>query len=84
MLSRIREWCKFIGHQDQKLLQQKAGEWGTPRDMDQWSRYLTVDVLGELCFGRSFGIMETHDMTIPSLLMDVGKLYQMVYMRPLC
>lgn len=32
-------------------------EWTEPRNLSAWSSYLAFDVMGDLCFGKSFGML---------------------------
>lgn len=34
------------------------GGWSNPRDMSEWNNWLVFDILGDICFGRSFEIKE--------------------------
>lgn len=33
--------------------------WSSPKDMAKLANYLTFDVLGDLCFGKSFGMLDS-------------------------
>ncbi|KAE8396217.1 cytochrome P450 [Aspergillus alliaceus] len=50
VLSAIREWCKGLGDN----AKEKSHGWSTPKDMAHWSACMVFDVLGEVCFGKSF------------------------------
>jgi cytochrome P450 len=36
----------------------KDGEWTSPQNMCEWVNWLVFDVLGDLCFGKSFDMKE--------------------------
>ena len=63
VIERINEWC-------QRLDPGKEGVWGQPRDMAVWSTLLTLDVLGELCFGSTFNAMQNQDLSVTKLLIN--------------
>jgi cytochrome P450 len=35
--------------------------WSAPKNMGDWANYLSFDVLGDLCFGKPFGVMEREE-----------------------
>jgi cytochrome P450 len=35
--------------------------WSTPKNMTDWFNYLAMDVLGDLCFGKAFHMLERED-----------------------
>jgi hypothetical protein len=37
---------------------EKTGVWGMGRNMARWSDWLTFDIMGDLVFGKSFGMLE--------------------------
>jgi len=43
------------------LFCQKLRESEGPVNVANWCSYLTADVLGELCFGKSFGMLESEE-----------------------
>jgi cytochrome P450 len=61
----IRRWCHYL---DQ----------GVERDVSVWSTLLAVDVLGELCFGKSFDAMKNGGTYLMGLLMETSKFSQRV------
>lgn len=44
-------WCEL-------LIEGSGKEWSEARNMGDWSDYLVMDILGELCYGRSFNLKE--------------------------
>lgn len=51
----VRQWSAALGAEP------KSDGWTSPRDMSQWSAFLTLDVLGELVFGKSFGTVSSSE-----------------------
>jgi cytochrome P450 len=35
--------------------------WSTPKNMSDWFNYLSMDILGDLCFGKGFKMLEKED-----------------------
>jgi cytochrome P450 len=54
IISAIRAWCTALGDNTDPDIAPKKGEWSSPKDMAHWGAYMIFDVLGEICFGRSF------------------------------
>lgn len=42
-------------------LEQEAKSTGGAVDLGRWSEYLIFDILGEICFSKSFGLLESSD-----------------------
>jgi hypothetical protein len=44
-------------------LGERAGEkgWSVPQNMADWANYLTFDVMGDLCFGKAFEMLEREE-----------------------
>lgn len=61
ILSTIRHWCNGLGKNEDQRTILPAGEWSTPKDMAHWAAYMVFDVLGEICFGESFGTSVEND-----------------------
>lgn len=40
---------------------QVVRNWSREKDMAAWTNYFSFDVMGELCFGKTFGMMERDD-----------------------
>lgn len=57
ILANIRIFCHQIGLG-------ASGEtkgWSAPMNMADWCGYLTMDILGDLCFGKAFHMLERED-----------------------
>ncbi len=63
ILANVRTFCTHLG-QDLSSVQateKHSEEWNTPQNMAALSNYFTFDVMGELCFGKAFGMFERSD-----------------------
>ncbi|KAI1342844.1 cytochrome P450 [Xylariaceae sp. FL0016] len=73
--SNTDRWCD--------LLAQQAGpdEWSKSVNMARWADYLVFDILGDLCFGRSFNMKEPNSdlRHIPELMISF-----LTVVHPLC
>lgn len=78
IVARIRDWCAYLGQTDDSNGDEKVASWGKDRDMAHWSTFLTVDVLGELCFGASFGAMKEGGSYVMDLLLSSARFQQSV------
>lgn len=58
VLANIRTFCEQLGR-GADLAEQKG--WSTPKNMADWCNYLAMDILGDLCFGKAFHMLETPD-----------------------
>jgi cytochrome P450 len=55
ILHNVRAFCEQIGggaSDDNK-------GWTTPKNMSDWCSYLAMDILGDLCFGKAFHMIES-------------------------
>lgn len=50
----VDRWCDLL----KEKIDQNGGEWSKPLNMADWATYLIFDILGDLCFGRSFDLKE--------------------------
>lgn len=73
---RIRAWCDFLGPREEDNTDRVG--WSKAKDMGHWANLLTLDILGELCFGASFGAMEAGDHMVLDMLIFSARLIQMV------
>lgn len=53
VLSNADRWCELL---DQEV--SAGGEWSGSCNMTDWVNYLVFDILGDLCFGKSFNMKE--------------------------
>jgi len=73
VVEQVRVWCDHLGE-----LKSEKSDWSEKKNMGLWSTLLTVDVLGELCFGANFGAMMNGGHLIIRLLMATAKFFQSV------
>lgn len=53
MIEIIQTWLRALGNPDAGN-SEKDSETMEPKDMSAWTNYLSLDILGKLCFGESF------------------------------
>ena len=55
LLDNVRTFCRELGR--------SAGEkgWSPPRNMADWCNWLAMDILGDLCFGKAFHMLDRPD-----------------------
>lgn len=60
ILGNVRSFCTGLGSKSQSLVEkpESKGQWGPPQNMSDWCNYLTFDVMGDLCFGKAFEMLE--------------------------
>lgn len=67
----IRAAGRFINqHVDrwnELLLDGDGKDWSRPKDLAEWSDYLVFDILGDLCFGRSFEVKEPGENSLKTI-----------------
>ncbi|KAI9790607.1 MAG: hypothetical protein M1816_004939 [Peltula sp. TS41687] len=52
---------RHVDRWNELLLDGDGEDWSQPKDLTEWSDYLIFDILGDLCFGRSFETKEPGD-----------------------
>ena len=57
ILGNIRTFCQEIG----RGATAETKGWSTPKNMADWCNYLAMDILGDLCFGKAFHMLERPD-----------------------
>ena len=65
----IQIWLSYMSEPKTTTKDSKENDWSKPHDIGIWSTNLTLDVLGDLCFGASFNAMQTGRHFIPRLLL---------------
>jgi cytochrome P450 len=60
VLGNIRTFCEKLGTQPstQVLGEKESNGWSVAQNMADWCNYLTFDVMGDLCFGKAFEMLE--------------------------
>ncbi|KAK4238798.1 cytochrome P450-like protein [Achaetomium macrosporum] len=59
ILANIRTFCEAIGDYG-RAIQDKKG-WSSPKNMSDWCNWLAMDILGDLCFGKAFHMLDRPD-----------------------
>ncbi|KAK4442620.1 Isotrichodermin C-15 hydroxylase [Podospora aff. communis PSN243] len=59
ILANIRTFCDAIGDLG-RVIDEKKG-WTTPKDMADWCNWLAMDILGDLCFGKTYHMLDKPD-----------------------
>lgn len=54
-----------------------VSSWSKPRDMSQWASWMSLDILGDLCFGKTFNCMrDKENRWIPNFITEsTGYIY---------
>jgi cytochrome P450 len=62
ILGNVRSFCQQLGTFDGQYgwLEESKG-WSSPKKMSDWCNYLAMDILGDLCFGKAFRMLEVED-----------------------
>ncbi|KEZ38899.1 Cytochrome p450 family protein [Scedosporium apiospermum] len=62
VLANVRTFCEEIGPRGKEgavsVVDEKKG-WSPARNMSDWCNYLAMDILGDLCFGKAFRMLES-------------------------
>lgn len=75
----MRSLCDIVGSTTRAEKDHDEKEqWSGPLDIGYWSSMMTIDVLGELCFGKGFGALERGSTHLTTLLMGAATLTQKV------
>jgi len=64
ILGNVRTFTKALGQKSSTYLSEKSSgdkEWSVAQNMADWCNYLTFDVMGDLCFGKAFEMLERPD-----------------------
>ncbi|KAK3938977.1 Isotrichodermin C-15 hydroxylase [Diplogelasinospora grovesii] len=59
ILANVRQFCDGIGDLGRAVDEKKG--WTTPKNMADWCNWLAMDILGDLCFGKAFHMLERPD-----------------------
>ncbi len=59
ILANVRSFCDALGVEPSNASEKKG--WTAGRNMADLCNYLTFDIMGDLCFGRAFGMVERPD-----------------------
>lgn len=69
ILTHIRQFCSNLGgcEMGERALRKNVhsekseNHWTTPKNLSDQANYMTFDVMGDLCFGKAFGMLEKPD-----------------------
>ncbi|KAK4141030.1 cytochrome P450-like protein [Dichotomopilus funicola] len=59
ILANIRTFCEGIGDYGRAIHERKG--WSAPKNMADWCNWLAMDILGDLCFGKAFHMLDRPD-----------------------
>ncbi|KAK8049566.1 hypothetical protein PG994_011296 [Apiospora phragmitis] len=78
--SNTDRWGELIGQTISE-----GAEWSASLNMADWVNYLVCDILGDICFGKSFSMNDpTSELTyVPHLMADFVKLVHPIEFSPL-
>ena len=90
VLQEIRSFCDYMGQAKSKPTPADGalngspdkGTWGQPRNIGKWANLLTLDVLGELAFGKSFDAMKQGYHMLGEMLLSSSELSQRIAHLP--
>lgn len=74
MITEINNWTNILARGCDK----SVDGWSETKDMAHWTNLLTLDVLGELCFGENFHASDRGDHRVINLVMKSAILAQKV------
>jgi hypothetical protein len=79
MIANIQQWCDLLGTNITDGRRIEANEWTEAKNMSTWSNYLTFDVLGDLCFGKPFGLLTSSAVRyVPRMMLSSMYAFQTV------
>lgn len=67
MLANIRTFCRSLSqHPDSRdeagnPIEEHSKQWNIAQNMTDWCSYLAFDVMGDLCFGKGFALLESNE-----------------------
>ncbi|RFU31543.1 hypothetical protein B7463_g4834, partial [Scytalidium lignicola] len=90
VLANIRLFCSKLedkpspfGGAMEKSLNTEGG-WSSPRNMAKWCNYLTFDVMGDLCFGKAFEMLDREENRhVTDLLGNAAHMHLIMGTNPL-
>lgn len=88
VLANIRSFCEQIGslvsagNRDHAAAEERKG-WTAPKNMSDWCNYLSMDILGDLCFGKAFHMLERPDNRYALELVSMATTRHLIVSIPL-
>lgn len=62
ILQNIRTFTRHIGDANPPSLPNARDDgWGPPKNMTEWADFLSFDIMGDICFSGSFGMLSKPD-----------------------
>ena len=58
MLNSISRFCKLLHDEKQQDSKRPQEPWSAARNLKEYTNYLSFDIMGQVCFGRSFDMLE--------------------------
>ncbi|RDW74792.1 hypothetical protein BP6252_05934 [Coleophoma cylindrospora] len=84
IIENIEQWCDLLGTNITDGRKVQDNEWSEAKNMSQWTNYLTFDVLGDICFGKPFGLLTSSaHRYLPQMLLSNMYAFQAVGNSPL-
>jgi cytochrome P450 len=74
VLQHLDRWCELLLHDT------KDGIWTEPKNMAILAHQLVFDIMGDLCFGKSFDIKEPGPNPFRDIPHDFGEYLKFMYM----
>lgn len=75
VVKHVDRWHELVAPVDE-------AEWSTPLNMSEWADAVVMDILGDLCFGRSFDVKEPGEN--PLRAMPAAKHRYVKFLYPVC
>lgn len=60
ILANVRTFCEAVGDYGRVISADSKG-WSAPKNMSDWCNWLAMDILGDLCFGKAFHMLDRPD-----------------------
>lgn len=86
VLANVRTFCDMIGRTEEDDGSVVPGDkkgWSGVRNMSDWCNYLAMDILGDLCFGKAFRMLESPDNRFALDLVVVAARRHLIVSLPL-
>ncbi|PGH00698.1 hypothetical protein AJ79_08118 [Helicocarpus griseus UAMH5409] len=74
----VHIWCKHLVDGSSN-----PESWSSPKNIGEWSTYLSYDIMGDLTFGKRFNCMDSEEHRyVPPLLLNASKMVYVLGMLP--
>ncbi|KAK3385963.1 cytochrome P450 [Podospora didyma] len=61
IIANIRAFCDALGDLGSTTVEEKKKGWTAAKNMADWCNWLAMDILGDLCFGKAFHMLDRAD-----------------------